>query len=90
MRYVETTARGSISEAETITVIRAAAMILIVLCHYVSWYPSISFVGQVFNVGVPLFFVISGFLYGGKTIENIPNWYIKQLIKISVPILYIS
>jgi surface polysaccharide O-acyltransferase-like enzyme len=61
-------------------------MLLIVACHYVSWIPQISFLGQVFNVGVPLFFIISGFLYGQKEITNPLAWFKKQFVKISVPV----
>lgn len=76
----------NITANKTITVIRTIAMFLIILCHYVSWISPISFLGQVFNVGVPLFFIISGYLYGQKTIENVLLWYRKQLIKIVIPV----
>ena len=38
-----------------------------------------------FNVGVQLFFVISGFLYGGKTITDPLEFYKKSFVKILLP-----
>ena len=49
-------------ESNIIGTIRGIAMIFIVICHYVSWFPQFSAAGQIFNVGVPIFFLISGYL----------------------------
>ena len=76
----------TINESKIIDITRFSAMLLIIACHYVSWIPQISFLGQVFNVGVPLFFIISGFLYGQKEITNSYVWLKNQFIKISVPV----
>lgn len=73
-------------ESRTISVIRTVAMLSIVMCHYIQWFGRWSFLGQFFNVGVPLFFIISGFLYGQKNIENVWSWYKKQFIKIVIPL----
>lgn len=74
-------------ESEAISVIRVAAMVMIVLCHYTQAI-GYSVLGQVFNVGVPIFFIISGFLYGQKTIgsDECFKWYYKQIIKLVIPI----
>lgn len=76
----------STEESRIITVTRTVAMLSIVMCHLVSWFPSISFIGQFFNVGVPVFFIISGYLYGQKDIKRIIPWYKKQFVKIILPI----
>ena len=75
-------------ESKIITIIRAIAMVLIILCHYCDYFEGVEFLSQLFNVGVPIFFIISGFLYGQKQINNIKKWYIKQFAKIVIP-LYI-
>ena len=64
-------------------------MFLIVLCHYVSWFPRISWTGQFFNVGVPLFFIISGFLYGSKTIESKYVFFVGRLKKLLFHYIFI-
>ncbi|MCH5186181.1 MAG: acyltransferase [Oscillospiraceae bacterium] len=73
-------------DSKVITVIRTVAMFCIVLCHLIIWFPEISFSAQIFNVGVPLFFIISGYLYGHKTIKNTWAWYGKQILKIVIPV----
>lgn len=62
------TVSGKYDQAVSLT--RVLAMLLIVACHIGSdfWFPAAA---QFFNVGVPLFFVISAYLYGGKMI---PSW----------------
>ncbi len=74
------------NESKTIACIRVAATIFIVLCHYFQAL-NCSELGQIFNVGVPIFFMISGYLYGQKPIkEATAVWYKKQFIKIVVPV----
>ena len=53
----------------TITTTRVIATILILICHVIKYYtfiPGHNQLGQFFNVGVPIFIIISGYLYGGK------------------------
>ena len=76
----------SCNESNAISVIRSISMIMIVICHYCQIIPQIAFLGQFFNVGVQIFFIISGFLYGHKKIVEINQWYIKSLIKIVLPL----
>ena len=73
-------------ESKIITIIRTFAMVLIILCHYCDYFEGVEFLSQLFNVGVPIFFIISGFLYGQKQINNIKKWYIKQFAKIVIPL----
>lgn len=80
-----------ISKKESIIIgtIRSVAMLFIVICHYSSWFPGFDAVGQLFNVGVPIFFMISGYLYGHKNIgPSYRSWICKQVRKIVLP-LYI-
>lgn len=62
-----------------ISVARALSTVAIVICHIVRFYeiiPGREAIAQIFNVGVYIFFLISGFLYGaeGKRISNIRNY----------------
>ncbi|MBR4723604.1 MAG: acyltransferase family protein, partial [Clostridia bacterium] len=61
-------------ESNIISVIRVFAMFLIVLCHISYTYGKFAFIGQVFNVGVDVFFIVSGFIYGQKQIECTYKW----------------
>jgi len=73
-------------EQQIISIIRFFSMFLIILCHYVGWFPRIAWTSQLFNVGVPLFFIISGFLYGSKQILSTKLFYIKRFKRIIVPL----
>ncbi len=67
-----------------ISVTRIAGMFLIFATHlFLGFYGSS--LGYVFNVGVPLFFIISGYLYGEKEIKEPVIWYFRRFIKICVP-----
>ncbi len=73
-------------KSSAIGILRVLATISIVLCHYqqaydVKW-------AWVFNIGVQIFFVLSGFLYGHKEITNWRGFFLKRLIKLFIP-LYI-
>ena len=72
---------------------RTASMILIVLCHIVSYYsfiPGHQFLPLVFNVGVHSFLLISGYLYGGKTIRDWKSWFYKRWKTVAMPALCMS
>ncbi len=49
----------------SLSICRITAMFFIVLCHLL---PKIGFgvLGTVFDVGVPMFLLLSGYLYGGR------------------------
>ena len=58
-------------------------MLMIILCHFLQYYGNE--LAWWFNVGVQIFFVISGFLYGNKEILNPIDFIIKQFKKILLP-----
>lgn len=67
----------------SISVIRMFAMVLIVTCHVLQWFQNpLAFW---FNLGVPIFLVISGFLYGAKNVDDPIVWTLNNGIKIIVP-----
>lgn len=74
----------------SIAITRIVGCIMIFLCHYVqiTGNPIIAQSRQFFNVGVFVFFLISGYLYGQKNIGrgNVLKWYGKRLVKILVPL----
>ena len=70
-------------------------MILIVLCHVIKKYsfiPGYQFMGQFLNVGVQIFIIISGYLYGMKVVsgggkfESASSFIWKRLLKVSLPV----
>lgn len=67
-----------------ISIIRIVSMIMILVCHYGTAfnYPSI---GQFFQVGVQIFLIISGFLYGCKTEKNFNISFSQRFFKITYP-----
>lgn len=67
----------------SISVARLLAMISIIICHFFQYYNNEW--AYWFNVGVQIFFMISGFLYGNKEIVDPISWIKKQFIKICVP-----
>lgn len=73
-------------ESVSITYARVLATLCIVACHWFDQWLGIPALGQLFNVGVPVFFIISGFLYGRKQINGILKWYFKQFWKIVIPV----
>lgn len=58
-------------------------MCSIIACHFCQYYDSEW--AWWLNVGVQVFFIISGFLYGTKTIVEPISWLRKQFKKILVP-----
>ena len=66
-----------------LSTLRLFAMILIISCHFCQFYGSEW--AWWLNVGVQIFFVLSGFLYGSKNINEPIEWLIKQFVKILIP-----
>ena len=64
----------------SISFIRLIAMLCIFACHIFQAYHFI--LGGWFDVGVQIFFFISGYLYSYKKISNIINFYIKNVYKL--------
>ena len=73
-----------------IVLTRFLPMVFIILCHIIYYYefiPGNMALVQVFNVGVYIFLIISGYLYGGKFISNFKNWILKRWSKIVIPVI---
>lgn len=63
--------------------IRFMAMCLIIACHFCQYYGSEW--AWWLNVGVQIFFIISGYLYGTKEIQEPISWLKRQFVKILIP-----
>ena len=70
----------------SVSLTRVVATLFIVICHLGSHFNSI-LVGQFFNVGVPIFFLISGYLYGDKKINNVGDFLFKRYVRLEIPAL---
>ena len=74
-----------------ISYLRVFAMILILACHIVQEHNNvyINMTAQFLNVGVSIFIIISGYLYGKKEIkEEYFKWIIKRAKRILVPMYF--
>jgi peptidoglycan/LPS O-acetylase OafA/YrhL len=81
---VEST-RVNINQAQSLalSMIRVLAMSLIIACHFAQAYDyTIAFL---LNVGVQIFFLISGFLYGKIDVIQPLDFYKKRLLRVYVP-----
>ena len=72
-------------ESTCISYVRFFAMLSIVLCHFLqalnnNW-------AWIFNVGVQIFFLVSGYLYGNKEILDWKKYYKKRFVKIYIPFI---
>ena len=63
--------------------IRLLAMLSIIACHFCQYYNSEW--AWWLNVGVQVFFIISGYLYGSKSIDEPILWLKKRFVKILTP-----
>lgn len=70
-------------ESISLSYVRISALLMIVLCHYCQAYGNKW--AYVFNVGVQIFFALSGFLYGQKEIDNWWQWSKKRFVKLYIP-----
>lgn len=61
-------------------------MIFIMTCHIGNYYHNV-IVSQLFNIGVPLFFVISGILCARREISSPKKWLIHRFIRLYMPLL---
>ena len=71
-----------------ITWLRATSVLLILMCHYVQQSSStlLNMAAQFFNIGVNIFFLISGFLFGSqKHLGSCKQWYFKRFKRIFIP-----
>ena len=67
----------------TISLIRMISTVLIVTCHFMQ-YLDLELAWW-FNVGVQIFFCVSGFLYGKKRITSPIEFICKNMKKILIP-----
>lgn len=73
---------GQSFKQASISLIRTISLGLIILCHITQWFGLE--IAWWLNIGVQLFLLISGFLYGQKTIE-IKTFIVKRLKKLLIP-----
>lgn len=79
-----------------ITVIRILACCSIYICHvFEGYYETTGSMigaagGMLFNIGVPIFFILSGYLYSTKKVEasHVLKWYGKQGKKLFIPLWF--
>ena len=74
-------------ESYAISITRIIATFMIIMCHLLQT-SSNSFLNnlvEVFNVGVTVFFFISGFLNGQRKIQNRNRWILKKIYRIFIP-----
>ena len=75
----------------SIDIIRICGAALIFLCHACNESGTLvgGVLGQLFNIGVPIFFILSGYLHGQKAApRNKLKWYGRKLKRLMLP-LYI-
>ena len=72
------------TESSAISIVRIMAMLSIVVCHYLQAYNNNW--AWVLNIGVQVFLVLSGYLYGHKRIDNWGKWYKMRVLKLYVPL----
>lgn len=71
-----------------ITWLRVFAVICILMCHYTqeSNNPYVAMSAQFFNIGVQIFFIISGFCFGIQGgIVDCKKWFAKRIKRIYIP-----
>ena len=71
------------TKSPTISAIRMCAMLSIVACHFCQYYENE--LAWWLNVGVQIFFILSGYLYGNKDIPESIGWLKRQFLKILIP-----
>ncbi len=70
-------------ESRSLHLLRVIAVVSIIICHIMQYYKNNWC--QIFNIGVQVFWAMSGYLYGKKTIESWHEFYLKRLLKIYLP-----
>ena len=70
-------------ESNAISIVRVLAMFSIVICHFFQAYDN--WLAFRFNIGVQIFFVLSGYLYGHKEVDKWIPWFIGRFKKLYIP-----
>lgn len=73
------------TESSAISYLRVIAMLSIVACHFMQALGSRW--AWVFNIGVQVFLLISGYLYGHKTVNGWGAWFYRRIERIYIPFL---
>lgn len=74
------------SESTAVNYLRALAFLLILGDHFFVFL-KVPHLSSILVVGVQLFFIISGFLYGKREITDWKAFFIKRIKKIYVPFI---
>lgn len=72
-----------IFEEDSLNILRWLSTFAIVICHILQAKGSIY--AYTFNVGVQIFFLLSGFLYGGRRITDFKRFYWGRFKKLYIP-----
>lgn len=78
--------KGLFDESESLSLhlLRICATLFIFLCH--AFALAGSWIAQFFNVGVEIFFMLSGYLYANRKINHPLQWIGKRLKKLMIPL----
>ena len=77
----------SLQQKNAITIVRVLSMLMIITCHILQGYNQPS--AFLFNVGVQIFFLLSGFLYGKIEITSIASFVKKRFVKVYIPFIVV-
>lgn len=77
----------SLQQKNAITIVRVLSMLMIITCHILQGYNQPS--AFLFNVGVQIFFLLSGFLYGKIDITSIASFIKKRFVKVYIPYILV-
>lgn len=75
-------------KSSAISLVRILATASIVVCHYLQAYHDKW--AWVLNVGVQVFLVLSGYLYGHKNVAHWGKWFFNRFVKLYVPLYIFS
>ncbi|MGN0086507.1 MAG: acyltransferase family protein [Alloprevotella sp.] len=75
----------TLEAGRAISLIRVLAMSSIVTCHFLQAHNNRW--AWVLNVGVQVFLVLSGYLYGHKHVTNWRSWCKARLLKLYLPFI---
>lgn len=77
----------SLQQKNAITIVRVLSMLMIITCHILQGYNKPS--AFLFNIGVQIFFLLSGFLYGKIEITSIASFVKKRFVKVYIPFILV-
>lgn len=87
-RHVITSQFGVKSQIPFADWLRASATVMILLCYFCAQKEGFLFnaAAQVLNIGVPLFFILSGYLFGRKGVRPpYRKWFLRRLQRLWIP-----